>query len=191
LVIAIGTIRKPKIDAVKAAFEKIQKYSAIKPESVEFLGVEVESDIAKMPLSISELMQGAYNRVQNLVDDFKHSECSVDYYVGLEGGFFRQQDPANKTQYFLQGWVYVSNGDNGYFGATTAISVPEKIVDEVIRRKKELGEIIDQFGNDSNIRDKGGAFAVFTQGILTRRASFEFAVVSAFVPFFNQSLYGT
>lgn len=143
-----------------------------------------------MPLSISELMQGAYNRTQNLMDEFRNSEYSVDYYVGLEGGFFKQKVPTDKTQYFLQGWVFVSDGVKGYFGATPAITVPEKIAHEVARRKKELGEIIDYFGSENNIRDKNGAFGVFTQGILTRQASFESAVVSAFAPFFNQSLYG-
>lgn len=191
MIIVIGSIRRPKIDAVKAALEKIQKYLTYRGESVEYLYRDVQSNISKMPLSTSELMQGAYHRVQNLITEFKYSEYSVDYYVGLEGGFLKQQDPTNNTQYFLQGWVYVSNGENGYFGATTAILVPEKIVREVVVGKKELGEFIDHFGNDSNIRDKDGAFGVFTHGILTRRASFEFAVVSAFAPFFNQGLYGT
>ena len=134
-------------------------------------------------------MTGAYNRVQNLKEEFRQSNGRPNFYVGLEGGFFGETSAEQKRLYFLQSWVYVSDGKQGYFGASGATPVPERIVNEVVEGKNELGEVIDKFGTESDIRDKDGAFGVFTQGLITRQASFEFALLSAFAPFFNQSLY--
>ncbi len=187
--IAIGSLRKPKIEAVKDTIEKIRKHLIQNQEMIEYLFREVESNISPMPLTISELMQGAYNRVLNLIAEFKYSENPPNFYVGLEGGFNKQIDPAGKSLYFLQGWVYVSDGIAGHFGGSGAIPVPDKVINEVVMNKNELGDIIDQFGNENNIRDKFGAFGVFTKGYLTRKASFELALLSAFAPFFNQRLY--
>lgn len=186
--IVIGSLRQPKIDAVKSAFANIQKVSS-QNEPVEFLARESDSNIPAMPLSIKELMTGAYNRVQNLKEEYRDSPDKPDFYVGLEGGFFGEVSPEQKRWYFLQSWVYVSDGERGYFGASGATPVPERIVDDVIEGKNELGEVIDNYGTESDIRDKYGAFGVFTQGLITRQASFEFALLSAFAPFFNQTLY--
>ncbi len=141
-----------------------------------------------MPLSIKELMNGAYNRVQNLKKEFSHTSDRPDFYVGLEGGFFGDVSP-EKGFYFLQSWVYVSDEERGYFGGSGATPVPECIVREVVGGSHELGDIIDKYGKESGIRDRDGAFGVFTQGLITRQASFEFALLSAFAPFFNQALY--
>ncbi len=142
-----------------------------------------------MTLSIKELMTGSYNRVQNLKQEDRDSPDRPDFYVGLEGGFFGEVSPGQKRWYFLQSWVYVSDGERGYFGASGATPVPERIVHDVVEGKNELGEVIENYGMESAIRDKDGAFGVFTQGLITRQASFEFALLSAFAPFFNQTLY--
>ena len=186
--IVIGSLRQPKIDAVKSAFAKIQKVSS-QNEPVEFLARESDSNIPAMPLSIKLLMTGAYNRVQNLKEEDRDSPDKPDVYVGLEGGFFGEVSPEQKRWYFLQSWVYVSDGERGYFGASGAMPVPEQIVNKVLEGNSELGDVIDKFGTENDIRDKDGAFGVFTQGLITRQASFEFALLSAFAPFFNQTLY--
>ncbi len=186
--IVIGSLRQPKIDAVKSAFAKVQKGRTEKAP-VEFLARESDSNIPAMPLSIKQLMTGAYNRVQNLKEEDRDSPDKPDFYVGLEGGFFGEVSPEQKRWYFLQSWVYVSDGEQGYFGASGATPVPEQIVNEVLEGNSELGDVIDKFGTENDIRDKDGAFGVFTQGLITRQASFEFALLSAFAPFFNQTLY--
>lgn len=182
--IAIGSLRQPKIDAVKAGFQKVQHFFP-DAKSVEYLPRQVESNIPQMPLSLAELMEGAYNRAENLRD----ADMEADFYVGLEGGFFKHQHPLLPPQYFLQGWVYVSDGEHGAFGATGTVAVPAVVAQEVVDNRKELGDIIDAYGGAQNIRDRDGAFGVFTRGLLTRQASFEFAVMSAFAPFYNRELY--
>lgn len=186
--IVIGSLRQPKIEAVKNVFAKIQKVF-LQDEPVKFLARESDSNISAMPLSIKQLMNGAYNRVQNLKEEFIHSPDKPDFYVGLEGGFFGEVSPEQKRRYFLQSWVFVSDGERGYFGASGAAPVPERIVNEVLEGENELGDIIDKYGTESSIRDKDGAFGVFTRGLITRQDSFEFALLSAFAPFFNQALY--
>ncbi len=187
LIIAIGSTRPPKVAAVKEAFEKIrQQFLPTTP--VEYLPCEVSTDINHMPLTMEELMQGAYNRVQNLIHMFKQDNPAPDFYVGLEGGFFSIEFLQSK-KYFLQGWVYVCDGEKGYFAASGAMQVPEIIVKEVVAKQQELGEIIDRYGTEEDVRSKEGAFGVFSRGLITRKVSFEFAVTAAFMPFFNQSLY--
>jgi len=186
--IAIGTLRNPKVAAVKSTLEKISRYLVSENESVEYWTKDVQSDISKMPVSIHELIQGAYNRVHNLILECKNSESLPNYFVGLEGGFF-QQKLLGESLTFLQCWVYVSDGANGYFGASGVIPVPKAIVYEVIERKKELGDLIDCYAHVEGVRDKQGAFGVFTNGLLTRKLSFEIALISAFAPFFNRKVY--
>lgn len=76
-----------------------------------------------------------------------------------------------------------------FYGASGAIPVPKTILAEVISTRKELGEVIDRFADECNIRDRGGAFSVFTNGLVTRQASFEAAIINALAPFFNWNLY--
>ncbi len=99
--IVIGSLRQPKIDAVKSAFAKIQKLSS-QNGLVEFLARESDSNIPAMPLSIKELMTGAYNRVQNLKEQFRQSSHKPDFYVGLEGGFFGEVSAEQKRWYFCR-----------------------------------------------------------------------------------------
>ena len=80
-------------------------------------------------------------------------------------------------------------GNEGILAPRVQRPVPERIVNEVVDGKNELGDVIDKYGTQNEIRDKDGAFGVFTQGLITRQASFEFALLSAFAPFFNQTLY--
>lgn len=144
-----------------------------------------------MPLSLDELLLGSFNRAQFLISHFQARPSKPDFYVGPEGGFFLQSGPGTELTYFLQSWVYISDGEAGFYGASCAVPVPAKIAAEVADEGKELGKIIDTYGREMNIRDKQGAFGVFTAGLVDRETIFEQAVINALSPFFNAPLYKT
>ena len=83
--IAVGSTRRPKLNAVKEAA------SAIAPLfeegiTLEVEGYEVESGVSHTPASRDELMQGARQRVEVLQQSLQAKAISANYFVGLEGG---------------------------------------------------------------------------------------------------------
>jgi non-canonical (house-cleaning) NTP pyrophosphatase len=209
--IAIGSLRTPKIEAVKAAMHKIAKFFAVTSEQIEFLPREVESGTARTPMSIEEMMLGAYNRAKNLKKALAREGLNAEYYFGLEGGLFSTSINQHRKAYYLQSWVYVLNGSHGYFGSSPAVQIPQNIAGQFEEDDFELADVMDRIGRVhpvryysepvikekacslsngvKNNRDRGGAFSLLTRGLLTRQAIFESAVLAAMAPFYNPELY--
>jgi non-canonical (house-cleaning) NTP pyrophosphatase len=112
-----------------------------------------------------------------------------EYFVGLEGGFDVVQENGARIV-FLQSWAYVTDGTRGAYGQSGAILVPEPLAKKVVDEGVELSVAIDTFSGEQGIRDAQGAWGVFTRNLHTRQDSFRSAVIYAFAPFFNSSLYG-
>jgi inosine/xanthosine triphosphatase len=187
--IAIGSTRKPKVDAVKSAMARIVERLSLPSRHIAFLPREVESGIASTPMSLAEMMAGAYNRAENLKLQLTEEGETADYYFGMEGGLFRTKFDDGAEDFYLQSWVYATNGGEGFFGSSPAIQIPRKVTGEFQGRDFELADIMDRLGKVTNNRDKGGAFALLTKGLLTRQAIFEAAVLAAMAPFYNPEIY--
>ncbi len=186
--IAIGTLREPKIEAVKEAFELFRSQLARDDEVIEYLSYDAGGSAPHMPTSIKELMEGAQNRAESLILQLKREKNEAEFYVGMEGGFHVLQERGKRLT-FLQSWAYVTDGHRGYFGSSGNILVPQKIANTVIDRGIELGIAIDRFAKETDIRSKQGAWGVFTRDILTRKHSFVIALICAFAPFYNKKGY--
>ncbi|MGH9339159.1 MAG: DUF84 family protein [Acidobacteriota bacterium] len=187
--IAIGSTRDPKIEAVKEAWKLFAPRLLPDPEeSVEFASYDVSQAI-KMPLSTKELMAGACGRVESLMLQLKREKAEADFYVGMEAGFNIIDSQSVRRQVFLESWVYVSDGHQGYFGHSGGISVPARIAGPVIDRGTELGIVIDRFTQENNVRSKQGTWGILTRDLLTRRHSFVMALTAAFAPFYNPEAY--
>jgi non-canonical (house-cleaning) NTP pyrophosphatase len=186
--IAIGTLREPKVEAVKEAFELVKSQLISQDEAIEYLPFDAGGSSPHMPTSIKELMEGAQNRVESLILQLKKEKNEADFYVGMEGGFHVVQE-GGKRMTFLQSWAYVADGHRGYFGSSGNILVPRKIANTVIDRGIELGIAIDRFAKETNIRSKQGTWGVLTRDILTRKHSFVIALICAFAPFYNRKAY--
>jgi non-canonical (house-cleaning) NTP pyrophosphatase len=135
------------------------------------------------------------------------------YFVGLEGGLDLMVPPAagrkrdtEETQrietlaavreplprprlVFLQNWAYVTDGSRGAFGQSGSILLPEALAARVVDGGVELAKAIDDFAGGKGIRDAQGAWGVFTRNMITRQDAFRTAVINAFAPFFNATLY--
>jgi inosine/xanthosine triphosphatase len=202
LTIAVGSKRGPKLNAVTGALASFS--SVLSPESsFEVVGIEVESGVGHTPSSRDELMRGARQRAEALVQKAKESSASWKYFVGLEGGLdvvyeggspeellrlsaWKQSVP---RRVFLESWAYVTDGVHGHFGRSGGIELPEALAHEVLENGVELSAAIDKFAGGVGIRDAQGAWGVLSGNFITREEAFRVAVIAAFAPFYNVKMY--
>jgi len=191
IVVAVGSTRRPKLNAVWEALSVIGP-TLDEAALYDVVGVQVESGVGHTPLCRAELMAGARGRAEALVRMSRErgpDASGWEYFVGLEGGFDVVQDNGARLV-FLQSWAYVSNGTRGAYGQSGSIQVPEPLARRVVDEGVELSVAIDAFSGAQGTRDQQGAWGVFTKNLHTRQDSFRTAVVNAFAPFFNAKLYG-
>jgi inosine/xanthosine triphosphatase len=188
IIVAVGSTRRPKLNAVREAltiFGPILNSAA----QIEIDGEEVPSGVSHTPISRAELMSGARFRAEALVKLARERSEQWKYFVGLEGGLDVVEENGNRLV-FLESWAYVTDGNSrGAYGQSGAVQMPEALATEVIERGTELSVAIDAYAGEQGIRDAQGAWGVLTKNLITREESFRVAVISAFAPFFNVGLY--
>jgi inosine/xanthosine triphosphatase len=202
IIIAIGSKRGPKLKAVKQALEVL---SPSFPSGTEFelVGLEVDSGVSHTPSSQEELMRGARQRAETLVQIAHKNRLQWHYFVGLEGGLDvihetssprpnrRHSDSPRSTRrrVFLESWAYISDGKRGHYGRSGGIELPELLAREVLEKGTELAVAIDLFAGADGIRDAQGAWGVLSGDHITRQEAFRVAVIAAFAPFYNVKMY--
>jgi inosine/xanthosine triphosphatase len=186
--IAVGSTRRPKLNAVTEAATLFKGLLA--PEmTLEILGYEVESGVGHTPSSREELMRGARQRAEALVERLRAKGARADYFVGLEGGLDVALENGNRCV-LLESWAYVTDGRRGHFGCSGSIELPEALAEDVLTNGTELSEAIDRFAGAVGIRDAQGAWGVLSGNLISRQEAFRVAVVAAFAPFYNARMYG-
>ena len=201
-VVAIGSKRGPKINAVKQALEVL---SSCFPPAAEFqlVGIEVDSGVSHTPLSHQELMRGARQRAETLVQIAQKNGSEWHYFVGLEGGLdvvhesasplptgpSRDVAQGSRRRVLLESWAYVSDGARGHYGRSGGIELPEPLACEVLENGTELAAAIDRFAGMVGIRDAQGAWGVLSGDLISRQEAFRVAVIAAFAPFYNAKMY--
>ena len=202
ITIAVGSLRRPKLDAVREAIKVIGP--KLDPDAqFEVIGEEVASGVGRTPLTGAEVMSGARQRAEELVRIGRDRGEVWSYFVGLEGGLDVIVEPAGPTPaigataggrgrtVFLVSWAYVAdNLGRGYFGQGGGITLPEALAARVVDEGVELAEAIDAFAGSTGVRDGRGAWGVLTSNLITRQDVFRTAVINAFAPFLNAALYG-
>ena len=188
--IAVASTRKPKMEAVRAAAQTISGLGLPGWAGIELLARDVDSGVAATPTSDSELMIGARNRAHRLLTSLDREGIRAELYIGLEGGL-HVHDLDSGRIVLLRGWAYATDGKGGEgsFGSSPSIQVPSQIADAVVNRGLDLGDVIDGFSGRSDVRSNEGTWGILTRDLITRRISFEIAVVAALAPFFNHGLY--
>lgn len=197
IVIAVGSVRRPKVEAVRDALElfgwALVAADCGDPDAgFALAAVEVPSGVGHTPLTRAEMMMGARQRADELVRMGRARKEAWRYFVGLEGGLEVVPDRAaeNGRRVFLESWAYVTDGaGRGAFGQSGAIAVPEALAKVVVDQGVELSAAVDVFAGGRGIRDAQGAWGVFTRNMITRQDAFRTAVIHAFAPFFNRAMY--
>jgi inosine/xanthosine triphosphatase len=185
--IAVGSTRRPKLNAVKESAGSIAPLFGDGAE-LDVAGYEVESGVNHTPSSREELMQGARQRVEALQEHLRAQGGAADFFIGMEGGLDVTVENGVK-RVFLESWAYVSDGSRGHFGCSGSIELPEALAEEVLTRGTELSVAIDRFAGAVGIRDGQGAWGVLSRDLISRQESFRLAVVAAFAPFYNAKMY--
>jgi inosine/xanthosine triphosphatase len=202
IIIAVGSKRGPKLNAVA---EALQSFSTALAHDAQFevVGVEVESGVSHTPASREELMRGARQRAEALVEAARRNGASWQYFVGLEGGLDVVHEGAStdevlrhsglqqdrRRRVFLESWAYVSDSAHGHYGRSGGIEIPETLAHEVLENGVELAAAIDRFAGAVGIRDAQGAWGVLSGNFITRQEAFRVAVIAAFAPFYNGRMY--
>jgi inosine/xanthosine triphosphatase len=172
--IAVGSARKPKVEAVRDALSAVGPLLGPGAE-FEIVPVEVPSGVRHTPLSREDLMAGARQRAEALVRIARESNAPWKYFVGLEGGLDVIHEGA-KRWVFLESWAYVADDvGRGSFGRSGAVLVPEALAKVVVDDGVELSA--------------QGAWGVLSRNLITRQDAFRVAVISAFAPFFNREIF--
>ena len=187
IVIAVGSTRRPKLNAVT---EALQCFGALLGNGAEFdvLGFEVESGVGHTPVSREDLMRGARQRAEALVRLAQERKESWQYFVGLEGGLDVVNDKGGR-RVLLESWAYVTDGSAGHYGRSGGVEIPPQLAHEVLDDAVELSVAIDRFAGAVGIRDAQGAWGVLSANLIPRQEAFRVAVIAAFAPFYNRKMY--
>ncbi len=202
ITIAVGSKRGPKLKAVAEALQTVSMALAHDAQ-FEVVGVEVDSGVSHTPASRDELMRGARQRAEALMEMARQNGSQWQYFVGLEGGLDVVHEGASPNELlcpsqlqqnghrhvFLESWAYVSDGARGHFGRSGSIELPQPLAHEVLDMGVELAVAIDRFAGAVGIRDAQGAWGVLSGNFITRQEAFRVAVVAAFAPFYNAKMY--
>ena len=202
VILAVGSKRGPKLNAVAEAFKAFSRLLAPAGQ-FEVVGVDVESGVSHTPASCEELMRGARQRAEALLQMARNNGDAWRYFVGLEGGLDVVQEEASgeemqwrtalkqygRRRVFLESWAYVTDGVRGHYGRSGGIELPEALAQEVLENGVELSMAIDKFAGAVGIRDAQGAWGVLSSNFITRQEAFRIAVIAAFAPFYNEKIY--
>jgi inosine/xanthosine triphosphatase len=185
--IALGSDRAAKIMALRASIARVAEVDSAW-RGANIVARPVQTDAPAMPLTDWELMSGARQRALAVRQELIKQKLPANLYVGLEGGF-HSISVEGEWHTFLRGWAFVTDGQRDSFGMSPSISVPDRIVKDVIGGKRELGIVIDEVAGVKDVRSKQGAWGVLSRDLFTRSMSFEAALIAAFAPFYNREVY--
>src|SRR5438045_348868 len=188
VLIAVGSTRRPKLNAVSDALKTVGALLDPRAE-FEVVGFEVESGVGHTPSTREELMHGARQRAEALVGIVAEKGQDCRYFVGLEGGLDVIHETGGARRVLLESWAYVIGGAEGFYGRSGGVEIPGALAREVLENGVELSVAIDRFAGASGIRDAQGAWGVLSSNLITRQEAFRLAVIAAFAPFYNAKMY--
>ncbi|WP_066057439.1 DUF84 family protein [Robertmurraya korlensis] len=151
--VAVGSKNQTKVRAVEEAFKRYE---------ARIEAVDVPSGVSEQPFSDEETIQGAINRAQAALE-----KCGAEVGIGLEGGV--QQ---TKFGIMLCNWgALIQTGKPPIISGGARILLPKEVEHRLLVGG-ELGPIMDDFMNKTNIRSKEGAIGIFTNGLIPRQEMF-------------------
>ena len=160
---------------IKAAFLGFETYFP----SIEIKGVNVDSGVSDQPMSNTETLKGARNRVVNAKQNF----TEADYWVGIEGGIEAEE---NGLTAFA--WIVIRTRDKFGESRTASFQLSPKVA-ALIEEGSELGVANDILFKKENSKQKSGAVGILTNNKVSRTELYKQAVQLALIPFINNEIY--
>ena len=177
--VAVGSCNPVKVEAVRRAFA-----AAFPDSEVTVSKHDVPSGVSDQPRGEEETRLGAQQRARGALA----AAAAADYGVGLEGGVV---DAASGGLESI-GCMAIVRGRDGResVSRTASFPLPPRVArlvrgEEPGYGKMELGAADDVVFNDIGSKQKGGAVAKVTNGLLDRARYYEHALLCACAPFLH------
>ncbi|CNK88363.1 inosine/xanthosine triphosphatase [Yersinia proxima] len=165
--VVAATTNPAKIKAISLAFDDVYG-----PGQYRIEGVNVDSGVPLQPIGSAETRTGARQRVSNA----RQIRPEADFWVGVEAGIEDNMTFA---------WMVIEHLQLRGESRSASLMLPDIIL-QGIRQGRELGDEMADLTGISNVKHKGGAIGIFTDGKLTRTSVYHQALLLALVPFHNE-----
>lgn len=175
MLVAIWSLRKPKLEAVELAFQDCPYFQW---KHIKYEARKTASNVSDTPLSLEEIMLWAKNRVKSLRNEVENA----DFYIWLEWGVSKIWE-----KYFLLWVTYIENTDwTWHYGFSQMIEIPSKIQYELYENKRDLSELINELADKNEVRSNNGTFGELSDDMIARADSFKNSTQTAIAPLFNK-----
>ena len=173
-VVVVASKNPVKIQATKGGFEKM-----FSSEQFDIVWESISSGVKDQPDTNEETLRWATNRAMRAFD----ARDDADYGVWIEWWVERT------AEWLLSfGRIVVKGKEKIGRARAASFFLPPRIA-ELIEEWKELWEADDIVFWLKNSKQSAWAIWILTDGVLSREAFCEFAVIQALVPFKNPDLY--
>lgn len=153
--VIVGSKNKAKVKAVSQVFL-----------TDTVIAKNTVSDVSAQPFTDEETRLGAINRAKHSV---VLNEDNIG--IGLEGGVMYIGE-----ELYLCNWgALVTNERYVYTASGARILLPNELAKQ-LKRGIELGDLIDNYTNKSDVRSNEGTIGIFTNGIVSREEMFAHVV---------------
>jgi inosine/xanthosine triphosphatase len=171
--IVVGSKNPVKIRAAKTAICEIFGLKDLECE-----GISAPSNVPEQPMTTEDTQLGAINRVK-----YCQQHSQADFYVAIEGG-------VDQFEYGPATFAFVAIATQKHMSIGRSCNLPlPPIIFKALQNGEELGHVMDRLFNTDNIKQKGGAIGLLTNGLATREGVYRQATILAMAPFINPDLY--
>jgi inosine/xanthosine triphosphatase len=177
VILALGTMRAPKIAGVRAALDLLAR-AGWPAEEATLATVDARSGQADTPLGDAAILAGARTRARLALAATPGAHLAL----GLEGGVVVIGE--RPLQAVLRNWVVAWDGEREGIGASPSLLLPPELAASVLSGE-DLAVAIDHYAQQHDVRSHQGAFGVLTRDLITRADAYEQAVVAALAPWYN------
>lgn len=171
--VIVGSKNPVKVNAANSAISALYLDATVSCE-----GIHAPSGVADQPMSSEETLKGALNRV-----NYCKQQIDADFYVAMEGGVDMFEYGPATFAYFV-----IADKDRQSVGRSAILPLPPAVY-SALQEGQELGDVMDQLFNTTNVKQKGGAIGLLTNGCATRENNYSQAIKLAFAPFLHPHLY--
>lgn len=161
--VVVASTNPVKLEAVQKSFTKKfgNDLEHRMPNAIPYIiSIETASGVASTPLSKEETFQGALNRIQAIKE--KHPDA--DYYVAIEGGFYK---PSNSKYFWQTGYIIIADQKNQVQAKVIEHMLPKEL-SVLIESGNGRGSSVDKLRGMNNTKQGTGVTGYASNDLVTR-----------------------
>jgi len=173
--IVLGSKNESKRLAVADAFSEV-----FPDDAVQVKLVDADSGVSSHPVSGSESIKGALNRIKHA----RNLQPGADYYIGIEGGLLQVEG-----RFWEIGWVAIENNQGKvHTGISSGLELKGVLLDD-IKNGLELNKVLEKRFGIKDIGKANGFNGLATDDLVTRREAYRHGIIFALAPFKNPAYF--